>query len=102
MFADDTNLFMFGKNLDEIELKLNEELKRVTQWFQVNLLSLNVSKTSYIIFGNRSNRNLKLIMQETELERSLETKFLGVIINHKLSWKTHIHTVCNKVSKNGE
>ena len=42
-------------------------------------------------------------MQEAELERSLETKFLGVIIifiNHKLSWKTHILTVSNKVSKN--
>ena len=100
MFADDTNLFMSGRNLDEIELKLNEELKWVTQWFQVNLLSLNVSKTSYIIFGNRSSRNLKLIMQEAELEKSLETIFLGVIINHKLSWKTHILTVCNKVSKN--
>ena len=91
---------MSGRNLDEIELKLNEELKWVTQWFQVNPLSLNVSKTSYIIFGNRSTRNLKLIMQEAELERSLETKFLGVIINHKLSWKTHILTVSNKVSKN--
>ena len=42
----------------------------------------------------------KLIMQEVELERSLETKFLGVIINHKLSWKTHILTVSNKVSEN--
>ena len=100
MFADDTNLFMSGRNLDEIELKLNQELKRVTQWFHVNLLSLNVSKTSYIIFGNRSSRNLKLIMHEAELEQSLETQFLGVIINYKLSWKTHILTVSNKVSKN--
>ena len=65
MFADHTNLFMSGKNLDEIELKLNEELIRVTQWFmQVNLLSLNVSKTSYIIFGNKSSRNLKLISKK--------------------------------------
>ena len=44
MFADDINLFMSGRNLNEIELKLNEELKRVKQWFQVNLFSLNVSK----------------------------------------------------------
>ena len=46
----------------------------------------------HIIFGNKSSRNLKFIMQEAELERSLKTKFLGVIKHHKLSWKTHIHT----------
>ena len=62
---------MSSKNLDEIELK------QVTQWFQVNLLSLNISKTSYIIVGNKSSRNLKLVMQEAELGRSLETKYLG-------------------------
>ena len=100
MFADDTNLFMSGTGLDEIELRLNVELKLVTQWFQTNLLSLNVSKTSYIIFGNRSTHNLKLFMQGVELERLFETKFLGVIINHKLSWKSHMLTVSNKMCKN--
>ena len=99
MFADDTNLFLSGKHLHEIELQLNIELKLITQWFQVNLLSLNVSKTSYIIFGNRLTHELNLTMQGTKLEQTLETKFLGVIINHKLSWKSHISNVCGKMSK---
>ena len=34
MFADDTNLFMTGKNLDEIKIQLNEELKIFSLWFQ--------------------------------------------------------------------
>ena len=50
MFADDTNLFMTGKNLDEIKIQLNEELKIFSLWFQANLLSLNISKTIYCIF----------------------------------------------------
>ena len=100
MFAGDTNLFRSDKNLAEIELNLNNELKLITLWFQVNLLSLNVSKTSYIIFGNRMTHDLNLMMQGAKLERVNETKFLGVIISHKLSWKSHISTVCNKMSKN--
>ena len=51
MFADDTNLFMTGKNLDEIKIQLNKELKIFSLWFQANLLSLNISKTSYIVFS---------------------------------------------------
>ena len=70
MFADDTNLFISGTKLDEIELRLNVELKLFTELFQANLLPHNVSKPSYIIFGNRSTHNLKLSMQGTELERS--------------------------------
>ena len=46
--------------------------------FQVNLLSLNVSKTSHIIFGNRMTHDMNLMMQGTKLERAIETKFLGV------------------------
>ena len=100
MFADDTNLFRSDDNLAEIETNLNRELKLFTLWFQVNLLSLNVSKTSYIIFGYRMTHDINLMMQGTKLERAIETKFLGVLINHKLSWKSHISTVCSKMSKN--
>ena len=50
MFADDTNLFLSGKNATDVESQFNKELLLISEWFNVNLLSLNVKKTSYIIF----------------------------------------------------
>ena len=50
MFADDTNLFLSGKNVADIESRFNSELFCLTEWFQSNLLSLNVKKTSLIVF----------------------------------------------------
>ena len=101
MFADDTNLFMTGKNLDEIKIQLNEELKIFSLWFQANLLSLNISKTSYIVFSKGLvSSQTELFIQTVQIERVLETKFLGVIISHKLSWKSHITGVCSKMAKN--
>jgi hypothetical protein len=44
MFADDTNIFISGKNLDEIVPLINKELCKVNSWFCANLLSLNVKK----------------------------------------------------------
>ena len=44
MFADDTNLFLSGSKISEIELKLNNELSLLTEWFSANHLSLNIKK----------------------------------------------------------
>ena len=44
MFADDTNLFLTGRSLIEIEKQLNDELVIITEWFKANLLSSNIAK----------------------------------------------------------
>ena len=49
MFADDTNLFVSGRSVIEITQEINKELSVVAEWFQANLLSLNVKKN--IIFN---------------------------------------------------
>ena len=103
MFADDTNLFLTGRNLSDLEAKLNIELNKINTWFQVNLLSLNYSKTNYIIFHNSRNRHnladVNLHINNFKLQRVNFTKFLGVIIDSKLNWKMHIDKINNKVSK---
>ena len=32
LFADDTNLFISGKNIEELETLVNREMKRVQEW----------------------------------------------------------------------
>ena len=44
MFADDTNLFLTGNSIPDVEAQLNEELAIISEWFQSNRLSLNVKK----------------------------------------------------------
>ena len=50
LFADDTNLFCNGPNLDELIEKINEELKLIYKWVNVNKLSLNIEKTNFMLF----------------------------------------------------
>ena len=54
LFADDTNIFCSERNLTDLQLTLNRELGKLFVWFSVNKLSLNLSKTNYILFRNRS------------------------------------------------
>ena len=54
LFADDTNLFLVGDDLKEVCETMSFELDKLSRWFQANkYLSLNVSKTNFIIFSNK-------------------------------------------------
>ena len=70
-----------------------------TEWFQANLLSLNVKKTSYIVFSNRRKLDVNIILANTQINRVDDTRFLGVIISSKLNWNKHIDVVVNKICK---
>ena len=50
IFADDTNLFITGKDPESLITTLNQELVKLTQWTNTNKLSLNSGKTKYIVF----------------------------------------------------
>ena len=50
LFADDTTFQLSDSNVENLFQTANIELKKASTWFQSNLLTLNVSKTKYILF----------------------------------------------------
>lgn len=101
IYADDTTLLMADKNLQNLHTNLSNEISRVHQWIKVNRLKLNVNKTNYILFQNRSVRQcLPPVLHNGErIERVQYTKFLGVVIDEHLDWSQHIKEVCLKLSR---
>ena len=83
LFADDTNIFIKGKDLQELCNRLNGELGDIQDWLSCNKLSLNVVKTHYIIFTPRNKivENIDIKINNTSIERVYTTKFLGVYID---------------------
>ena len=101
LFADDTNIFLTGKNLSELTEFLNEDLVNIEEWLRCNRLSLNVLKTNYMIFTtkNKLGHDVDIFVNNVRIERVYVTKFLGVQIDSKLNWKNHIEYTCKKLSK---
>ena len=101
LFADDTNVFISGENIDVLCSRLNEELECIREWLCCNKLSLNVSKTHYMIFTPRNKivHDIDVKIHGVSVERVYATKFLGVIIDSKLTWKPHVEYICQKLSK---
>ena len=101
LFADDTNLFKTGNDLNKMQEELNFELSKISHWLKVNKLSLNIGKTHFMVFTNKKKRldELNIMIDGIKIEEVRKTKFLGVIIDNKLSWKDHVTHVANKVSR---
>ena len=104
MFADDTNVFFSHESMKYIEKILNSELQSLVTWFKANKLSLNVEKTNFILFQRKEhsnpNKNFVLHMDTFKINQIEYTKFLGVIVDSKLTWENHIIEIENKISKN--
>ena len=103
LFADDTNVFMSGENTDEIIQSINVELEKIHQWLCLNKLSLNVTKTQYIVFNVRRNcspPSKHVYIDNKIVSQVYSTLFLGVKLDSKLLWNEHIQMIKNKISKN--
>ena len=106
MFADDTNLFYSHENLYSLFQTVNNELKNIHEWFKANKLSLNIKKTKFSLFHpSQKSDNLplilpKLIINNNIISREPVINFLGVLLDENMSWKFHINSIKNKISKN--
>ena len=101
LYAEDANIIVSGSNLDEVLHKVNELIGSLVDWVGVNGLSLNVKKTCYMIFS-RSRLNLDgftVSIDNTVIERKTHARFLGVIVDEKLSWAEHIKTIKAKMAR---
>ena len=90
IFADDTNLFYKHKNHNTLVSIINTELIKVSSWFKLNKLSLNINKTNFIHFQSSNsfcneNLTINIFIDNSKITRVTNTKFLGVIINSRLT-----------------
>jgi len=100
LFADDINLFVFGSDYDELEVKCSNYLEMMNLWFLANKLSININKTCYSTFSmNRmlsTGKDLNLFIGTQKVCKSTNCKYLGVFIDEHLNWKVHIDYVYKK------
>ena len=62
MFADDTNLVIRGKNINELVTTLNAELDSLSDYFKANKLKLNVDKTKLVCFRKKDMICLRVFL----------------------------------------
>ena len=100
LFADDT-LHLSNKNLNDFQQEMNKELNKIDLWMKCNKLSINYSKTTYMLISNKSlkSSSFKLILNNNNITRLENIKYLDVLLSNKLNWKAYVSSLCSKLSK---
>ena len=101
IFADDTNVFASARDLKSLEQLINTELKKVKLWCDANKLSINFSKTNFMIVKSPRKKDLPVnIKIESEdgttslLERKDRVKYLGVHLDDRHSILQTSYILC--------
>jgi hypothetical protein len=104
MYADDTNISLQSNNPNELENLMNIELSNLKTWLDANKLSLNIAKTEFMVIGSHQrlstfdNCDIKVHVNNKQINRVSSSKSLGLIIDENLTWKFHIDSITKKVS----
>jgi len=102
-YADDTALLISDNTWDLVTKKAEKSLKKVVTWFSNNNLTLNNNKTVFITFSNisRTSPNFSTLKTHAQncnqnlqcncpiIQRTNQTKYLGVTFNQHLLWNVH-------------
>ncbi len=104
LFADDTNLTYAANDLNKITSVLNDDLKILQNWLNMNKLSLNVMKTKYMFVASRQRlsnipEQLDISISGIEVKRVKSYKCLGLELDEGLTWESHVSVIISKVSK---
>lgn len=97
LFADDALLFVSGRDLNVLKRDIECDLAKLCAWLQINKLKINVNKTKCMVMSSECCVNLKV--NGEDIEQVHEIKYLGVKLDSRLNFKSHIAYVTSKISK---
>ena len=89
-YADDTTIYACDNNLDNVIARLENDSSIIIQWFANNFMKLNTDKCHLLILGRNSNQYVTVNVGDSVIENTEEEKLLGVVIDKRLTFETHI------------
>ena len=107
LFADDTTVYISGENKKSMFHDMKTDLEELIEWFRANKLSLNLSKTNYVLFvppklklrDNTPKSQCILKFGNEEIVQKPNTKFLGIEMDEHFNWFAHYKSLNSKLSR---
>ena len=98
-YADDIAIWKSNRNIPFIEKKIQQSLNKVRSWCEKWGFKLSTPKTIAVLFSNKKQTNIYLALQNNPVQILQSTRFLGVILDGKLTWKQHIDNIVTKCKR---
>ena len=91
LFADDAAMWVVGAQLTTITSVLQVALRGVEEWCHRWGLRISIQKTKAMIFTNRNTQGVPILkLNHQDIEYVARHKFLGMLLDRRLTWAPHI------------
>ena len=92
---------MRDENLQKLNETVSKEIEKNNTWLLTNKLTINFSKTDYLLFSSKANEqiNFSVSIQGNQMKRTQVARYLGIFIDDKLKWEDHIQHICKKIAQ---
>jgi hypothetical protein len=100
VFADDTSIIFTHSNFIDFKHAIDAVIRKISKWFETNLLILNFNKTHCMHFVTKPNLavDIHISYKADIISITNSTNFLGLTLDNMLSWKTHIEHLSSKLN----
>lgn len=102
LYADDTSVIITAVSQHECFIKANASINIMTEWCRLNGLRLNASKSVAVMFGPKNqNFDCSVLLKSRKdgsIMNATNTKFLGIVIDQKLTFGPHVEKVTATLS----
>lgn len=91
-YADDTSLMYSGDKVKKLSEIIREDMELMALWFRNNYLHLNINKCKAVVYAYKTPDwidSLRIKVGENVIEKVSEIKYLGLILDEKLTWQSH-------------
>ena len=97
-FADDNSLHASDPSVDNVKAILERESTNALIWFKINSMVANPAKFQTMFLGIK-NEQIILNFDGINVKSSTFVKLLGVYLDCKLNFSTHIQSLCKSASQ---
>ena len=104
LFADDTNILYSHSCLKTLNDIIQIEMNKISDWLSVNKLSINTTKTKFVLFKSKNKKykhDIKISVNNVEIRQVRNITFLGIVIDEFLTWGDHLDLISKKMIKCG-
>nr|CAI5862124.1 unnamed protein product [Callosobruchus analis] len=99
-YADDFCLYTSKKTLSDCRTILNYAMRKVNKYLDENDLTLTYSKSAFVTYTrHRISPQDHITIGNAQIPWKKEHKYLGVTLDQKLTWDSHINNTIAKAEK---
>ena len=110
MYADDTSTDRAFRTCQQWKKELLPAFAKICKWLKINKLSLNTVKIEFMLIGTSQRLNqldqspestpYAIVIDQKEVRRIKLVKYLGMIVDDKLTWSQHVYYISSKITRN--